>query len=160
MPERRQPNVAVISIIVIVLLAGATVGTIALTKKSDSDNNGSSQTNTQNESSNNTSSEANSAAYEDGTYTKTGTYTTPGGQESVTVTVTLADGVITSTSTEGSGSNGNTVEYQGKFIAGYKDLVVGKKIDEVSLSRVSGSSLTSTGFNHAIDAIKEDAQSS
>ena len=34
---------------------------------------------------------------------------------------------------------------------------VGKDIDEISVSRVAGSSLTSGGFNQAIDAIKSEA---
>jgi hypothetical protein len=37
-------------------------------------------------------------------------------------------------------------------------LVVGKSVDEVSLSRVAGSSLTSLGFNNALTQIKEDAK--
>ena len=35
--------------------------------------------------------------------------------------------------------------------------VVGKSIDEISVSRVAGSSLTSGGFNHAIETIKAEA---
>lgn len=162
MPER-QPNVAIISVIVIILLAAATVGTIMLTNKSkdsDSKSPGTSDVSDTPPASTESGATASDGMFKDGTYTETGTYATPGGQESVVVTVTLAQGVITATSVEGSGGNGNTIEYQGKFIGGYKDLVVGKKIDDVSLSRVSGSSLTSQGFNNAIDAIKKDAQSS
>lgn len=162
MPERR-PNVAIISVIVIVLLAAATVGTIMLTNKSDDNDTkkpGTSDISNTPPASTESGATASDGMFKDGTYTETGSYTTPGGPESITLTVTLAKGVITATSAEGSGGNGNTIEYQGKFIAGYKDLVVGKKVDEVSLSRVSGSSLTSQGFNKALDAIKKDAQSS
>lgn len=162
MPERR-PNVAIISVIVVILLAAATVGTIMLTNKSDEDNTrspGTSDVSDTPPASTESGTSATDGMFKDGTYTETGSYTTPGGQESITVTVTITGGVITATSAEGSGGNGNTIEYQGKFIGGYKDLVVGKKVDDVSLSRVSGSSLTSQGFNKAIDAIKKDAQSS
>jgi uncharacterized protein with FMN-binding domain len=162
MPER-QPNVAIISVIVIILLAAATVGTIMLTNKSkdsESQKPGTSDVSDTPPVSTESGTTASDGMYKDGTYTETGTYATPGGQENVTVTVTLAQGVITATSVEGSGGSSNAVEYQGKFIGGYKDLVVGKKIDDVSLSRVSGSSLTSQGFNNALDAIRKDAQSS
>ena len=36
-------------------------------------------------------------------------------------------------------------------------LIVGKDIDEVSLDKVAGSSLTSGGFNAAVESIKSDA---
>ena len=48
-------------------------------------------------------------------------------------------------------------QYQGEFIGGIADVVVGEDIDEISVSRVAGSSLTSGGFNEAIEAIKADA---
>lgn len=105
--------------------------------------------------------EANDGTYKAGSYKATGSYRTPGGQESVTVSVTLSgtDGTIASIETTGTGaaSGGESREYQGKFLANYKELVVGKKIDEVSLSRVAGSSLTSNGFNNALDEIAQDA---
>ena len=37
------------------------------------------------------------------------------------------------------------------------DVVVGQDIDEISVSRVAGSSLTSGGFNRAIEEIKAEA---
>lgn len=44
------------------------------------------------------------------------------------------------------------------FKSGVSSLTVGKDIDDVKLSRVSGSSLTSTGFNSALDTIKTEAR--
>lgn len=162
MPDR-QPNTALITVIVLVVLAGATFGTIALTKKSDSDNkddaeNGASQNNTQNQSAN--PGDSNSSSYKDGTYSATGAYTTPGGQETITVSVTLANDVITDTNAKASGIANTSKEYQAKFIGGYANMIIGKKLDEVSLSRVSGSSLTSSGFNNAIQTIRQDAENS
>ena len=52
---------------------------------------------------------------------------------------------------------GNAVQYQGQFASGIAAEVVGKDIDELEVSRVAGSSLTSEGFNQAVDAIKADA---
>jgi hypothetical protein len=43
--------------------------------------------------------------------------------------------------------------------ADYKQYVVGKKIDEVQLTKVSGSSLTPQGFNDALAKIKAEAKS-
>ena len=50
-----------------------------------------------------------------------------------------------------------TTKYQGKFIAGIADVVVGKKLDELQVDRVAGSSLTSGGFDQAVVRIKDEA---
>jgi len=96
--------------------------------------------------------------YKDGTYSATGSYSSPGGRESIELTVTIAGGVITSTSLVENATSGEAKNYQDDFASGYKSLVVGKNVDEVSLSRVAGSSLTSNGFNAALDQIKSDAE--
>ncbi|MDB5175188.1 MAG: uncharacterized protein JWM81_46 [Candidatus Saccharibacteria bacterium] len=120
-----------------------------------------SSTSQQSASSTATSDNANSTstAYKDGTYTETGTYTSPGGTESLKVTVTLAGGVVTDTSAVGSKRSDDSTFYAGQFIDNYKSLVVGKKISDIKLSKVSGSSLTPIGFNAALTKIKTDAQS-
>ena len=46
---------------------------------------------------------------------------------------------------------------QANFAGGIADQVVGQDIDQLNVTRVSGSSLTSGGFKIAIAAIKEDA---
>lgn len=99
-----------------------------------------------------------STTYKDGTYNATGSYVSPEGKESIELTVTLKDGIITSTSLVGDATRGDAKDYQALFASGYKDLVVGKNIDRVALSRVAGSSLTSNGFNDALDQIKTDAK--
>ena len=96
--------------------------------------------------------------YKDGTYTEKGRYASPGGGESIDVTVTIADDTITSASVTPNATSEQAKQYQGTFVSGYKSLVVGKDVDEVSLSRVAGSSLTSTGFNNALELIKADAK--
>ena len=102
---------------------------------------------------------ATAGSYTDGTYTESADYTSPGGTETVEVTVTLADGIITEVEAVGDGDNPNSKRYQGEFSDGIADVVVGKSIDEISVDKVAGSSLTSAGFNDAIDAIKADAAS-
>lgn len=97
------------------------------------------------------------ASYVDGTYTAEGSYQTPESVETITVTVTLADDVITAVEVTGNPQKSESREYQGEFISGIESVVVGKDIDEISVSRVAGSSLTSGGFNRAIELIKAEA---
>jgi hypothetical protein len=97
------------------------------------------------------------SAYVDGTYTADGSYATPESVETITVTVTLADDVVTAVEVTGDPQKSESEQYQGQFIGGIADVVVGQDIDTLSVSRVAGSSLTSGGFNQAIDAIKSEA---
>lgn len=105
-----------------------------------------------------TSTTTTSSTYKDGTYKATGSYDSPGGTESITISVTLKDDVVTATSATSGANDDNAQEYQSAFIEGYKSLVIGKKINTISLSRVSGSSLTSQGFNNALTKIEAEAQ--
>jgi len=97
------------------------------------------------------------ADYADGTYTESGDYTSPNGAEKVDVTLTLESNTVTDVTVVGYGENPNSIQFQGEFIDGIADEVVGKNIDELSVDKVAGSSLTSGGFNKAVDAIKADA---
>lgn len=98
------------------------------------------------------------STYTNGTYTAEGEYVSPGGPETVTVTMTLEDGIVSDVTFVGNADRPLSVRYQGMFAEGYKTLVVGKNIDEVKLDKVSGSSLTPKGFNDAVAKIKEEAQ--
>ncbi len=97
------------------------------------------------------------AEYVDGTYAAEGSYSTPESVETISVTVSLEGGVITSVEVEGDPQKAESAQYQAQFIGGISDEVVGRSIDEISVSRVAGSSLTSGGFNKAIEQIKADA---
>lgn len=97
------------------------------------------------------------SAYKNGTYTAVGNYTSPGGAETVKVTVTLEDGKIVDSVFEPQATRPMSVKFQGIFGENYKVLVVGKNADEVKLDKVSGSSLTPKGFNDAIEKIKAEA---
>jgi len=100
-----------------------------------------------------------SGDYTDGDYTASGNYTSPNGQEEISVNLTLADNVITAVTVTGEPSGPDATRYQGQFEDNIAAEVVGKNIDEISVDKVAGSSLTSAGFNDAIDAIKADAAS-
>lgn len=97
------------------------------------------------------------AAYTDGTYTADGQYQTPETVEKISVTLTLADGVVTDVEVTGDPQAPETERYQGEFIDGIAAEVEGKSIDDLNVSRVAGSSLTSGGFNDAVESIKEQA---
>ncbi|MDQ0709307.1 uncharacterized protein with FMN-binding domain [Arthrobacter woluwensis] len=95
--------------------------------------------------------------YKDGTYSADGHYTSPNGEETVGVTLTLASGKISDVKIATHPTSANTQLFQNRFAGGIKDLVVGKSIDELDVSRVAGSSLTSGGFKDAVEAIKKQA---
>ncbi len=106
-----------------------------------------------------TTAAANTSGYKDGTYSAEGMYQTPQGGEHIGVTLTLASGVVTAASLTQSPLIPESRRYQDLFISAYKQYVIGKSLDSISLSRVSGSSLTSGGFNEAVAKIKVQAKS-
>jgi uncharacterized protein with FMN-binding domain len=120
---------------------------------------GTTDSSTSDSSTTDTTDAAATGSYTDGTYTEDADYQSPNGTENVEVTVTLADGVITAVEVVGDGDNPNSKRYQTAFADGIADVVVGVSIDEISVDKVAGSSLTSAGFNDAIDEIKADAAS-
>ncbi|HVT74902.1 MAG TPA: hypothetical protein VHD69_00565 [Candidatus Paceibacterota bacterium] len=95
--------------------------------------------------------------YKDGTYTARGTYQSPAGLESIDVTLTLKGDVVTDASVVSHATIAQSINFQGKFISGFKALVVGQDIDSIKLDKVSGSSLTPKGFNSAVTEIKAEA---
>lgn len=97
--------------------------------------------------------------YKNGTYTQDGLYTTPAGDEKVTIQLTIQDDVITSSAFTGYATHPASVRWQGAFSQGMPDQVVGKRVDDVSLTVVSGSSLTPKGFMDALAKIQAEAQS-
>lgn len=98
-----------------------------------------------------------SHTYKDGTYSADGHYTSPNGPETVGVTLTLASGVVKDVQITQHPTSANTAIYQKHFASGIKDVVVGKKLDELNVGIVSGSSLTGQGFNDAVSIIKGEA---
>lgn len=96
--------------------------------------------------------------YKDGVYSAVGTYNSPGGIDNLGVSVTLKGGVIVDSAVTNQAGDNTSVRYQNMFISGYKQFVTGKNIDEVTIGKVSGSSLTGTGFNAALTKIKIQAK--
>lgn len=100
-----------------------------------------------------------SGTYKDGTYSADGLYVSPAGSESVTVGIILKGDMIVDATFKGNATNPASVAKQGAFASAYKQQVVGKNIDEVSLTVVNGSSLTPQGFMDALAKVKTEAQS-
>lgn len=95
--------------------------------------------------------------YADGSYTAEGSYATPETVETIEVTLDIEGGVVTAVEVVGDPQAAESERYQGEFIGGISDEVVGVPVDEISVSRVAGSSLTSGGFNEALEVIKAEA---
>jgi uncharacterized protein with FMN-binding domain len=148
----------VAALIVIVMIASATAGVSMISDKptqeplhpNSNEATAPKQTTTDN-------SPVSYAAFKDGIYSSDGRYSTPGGNESIGITVTLKGGIIEDINLEQRATGGDTEIYQRKFASQYKEYVVGKNIEEVKLTRVAGSSLTSNGFNDSLESIKRDA---
>ena len=103
---------------------------------------------------------AGTGSYTDGEYTGTGTYIPPSNkQEEVTVKVTLSGGTVTALEVTPSGNNPTSKRYQAEFTDGVQEQVVGKPLDSLNIGKVAGSSLTSQGFNKALEMIKGEAAS-
>jgi uncharacterized protein with FMN-binding domain len=98
-----------------------------------------------------------SASYTDGDYTAEGSYISPAGEQSVKVQLTLKDDTVTAVTVTPEADDPQAKGFQEKFAGGISDAIVGKDIDTLNVSRVAGSSLTSGGFNKAIEAIKAEA---
>lgn len=150
-----------IGLIVIALLVIAGTGTVIWMNR-DEASVGTSSTDTSSPASSHTTSDStptpSTASYKNGTYSADGAYRSPGGNEEIGVTLTITDDTISAVSIKTHATSGDAQQYQTQFKDGISEVVVGKKVNEISVSRVSGSSLTSTGFNNALEAIKSEAQ--
>lgn len=100
---------------------------------------------------------ANTYIYRDGSYSATGTYRSPAGSETVAVTLVVKDDTITEATFDADSTSSQSLRYQAQFKGGYTKLVVGKKLSELNVGKVSGSSLTGKGFMDAVAKIKAEA---
>ncbi|MFH8249659.1 hypothetical protein ACH3VR_04740 [Microbacterium sp. B2969] len=155
-PRPLRVGAAVVGVAGAIALAGCSATDSSATADTGSSDTGTTTTDS-GSSSTTTDSGSSTGGYADGTYTAEGSYATPESVETISVTVTLKDDVITDVEVSGSPQARESQEYQSKFIGGIADVVVGQDIDSLSVSRVAGSSLTSGGFNDAIEQIKAEA---
>ncbi len=96
--------------------------------------------------------------YKNGTYSAVGSYVSPAGPENVEVVLTLKNDLVIDATVVGKATATRSKTMQADFIAHYKEFVVGKNIAELTLGKVSGSSLTPRGFNNAVDKIQAAAK--
>lgn len=99
-------------------------------------------------------------SYKDGVYKAVGNYTSPAQKEEIEISLTVKDGVVTDATFAGKAVNEVSKKMQGKFSEGFEEEVVGKSIDDISLTVVNGSSLTPKGFMDALEKVKLEAQQS
>lgn len=104
------------------------------------------------------STSSSNQTYKNGTYSAIGSYSSPAGMEDVAVSLTLTNGIVTDSTVMRRANDQTASSYQGLFISGYKAQVTGKKISDIKLSNVAGSSLTPKGFMDALNKIKTEAK--
>jgi len=96
------------------------------------------------------------APYRDGVYTAIGRYGSL--PSSITVRVTLRNGVIRAVRVTPHATDPTSLALQRRFAAAVPAVVVGKPIANVEVGRLAGSSGTPDGFNRAIEQIKNQAR--
>jgi uncharacterized protein with FMN-binding domain len=101
-------------------------------------------------------SDSSASTYVDGDYAATGWY--GGLPSSIGVAVTLESAVLTAVTVTPHATDLTSLDYQRRFGAEVPRVVVGKRIDEVNVGRLAGSSGTPVGFNDAIRQIKDQAR--
>jgi uncharacterized protein with FMN-binding domain len=98
------------------------------------------------------------ATFQDGTYSAVGRYTSPGGPSAVAVTLTIQQGVVRSVKVVPKAENPTAAGYEAQFSSGVGAKVVGRRLTDLNVTTVSGSSLTSQGFDAAVAAIEAKAK--
>ncbi len=87
----------------------------------------------------------------DGTYSKDVSYNYHSGQDTVEISLTVQNDVVTAVSVKGLNTDPMSTRIIGNFNAALPDLVVGKKINELNLPHnVAGSSLTNAAFQQYV----------
>ena len=94
-------------------------------------------------------------SFADGTYRATGWY--GGGPSSIGVTLRLSRGVVTAVEVTPNATNPTSLDYQRRFAAAVPEVVVGRPLSEVRVSRLAGASTTPDGFNDALNKIRAQA---
>lgn len=93
--------------------------------------------------------------YKDGQYAAIGVYAK--GKNSIDVSLDLEDGSIKSVTVTPMATNRMSLGLQKRFAVAIVTEVVGRPIEEVHLDKLAGSSLTTQGFNDAVEQIKVKA---
>lgn len=147
----------------VAMVAAVGFGSYALLNNSTSNSNATkSATTMQSTTSSNTTTDAiNSSVnsiYKDGTYTSVASYSVPhGNQNSIDVSLTIKSDVITNVSATNDYSDNESGMFIDSFESSLESKVVGKTLIGTSFSRIGGASLTTNGFQSAIESIRNEA---
>lgn len=104
------------------------------------------------------SSAQTSSTYKNGTYSATIDYMVPKSDNSITVEMNVENGKVSSVKTTHDYSDRESDFYIANFDSLIAEAVTGKNIDNLSVGRVGGASLTSNAFDDAIATIKNEAK--
>lgn len=95
--------------------------------------------------------------FRNGSYTTEASYFTPARtRHDMDITLTVTDDIVTDAAITYDGGAPETGHHR-RFDSAYRDAVIGVALDEISLARVGGASLTSEAFNEAVDTIEQQA---
>ena len=110
-----------------------------------------------------------SSKYKDGEYNVTTSYSSPGGQDDLGVNITLQSDKILNVNVINLAKDFTSKSFQDSFILGInnnscgnkagfnKVNIIGKNIEGLQIDKVCGASLTTGGFNSALEKIRSQA---
>jgi uncharacterized protein with FMN-binding domain len=100
------------------------------------------------------------STFADGSHQGSVTYSVPGNHTTnLNITLTLQGDTVTASEVVFSGNRDHeSIGYENRFTKSYQSQVVGKKLSEIKLSRVSGASLTTNAFNSAVAKVQSTAK--
>ncbi len=96
-------------------------------------------------------------SYRDGSFRADGAYQSPAGDESIIVVMQLENDIVTDVEIGLYPTSATSSTYQDLFAGGIAEKVIGTDIDDLDVTVVAGSSLTSIGFRAAVETIKAEA---
>jgi len=168
--QKKAVSTWVVILVVVVILGGLLA--FLLSNKTEGDNDGfkspvASTPNNQGSVPTNTAKPApkspptsgtTASGYKNGTFSAIGGYDSPAGWDTMSVSLTLSNGVVTNVVVAPDAVASGSQRWVQRFISGVNQVVVGVKLDDLNLTQVSGASLTPQGFNDAVAKIKAQAK--
>lgn len=134
----------------------ATTASTSSVQSTGSTGIGSSSSTSSSGSSTTTNGSSNSS-YKDGTYKASIDYYVPHGTNTLTATIVVSNGIISSVTTSDDYTDHESALYIDSFESGISSAATGKSLNGLSLSRVGGASLTTEAFNSVLDTIRTQA---
>lgn len=98
--------------------------------------------------------------FSNGTYQATLSYYVPKGHpDEITVTLTLADDIVTDLEIGHYASNGESEKHQARFKQDFDETeIIGKSLTDVAPSRIGGATITSKAFENTLLSIADEAK--